>query len=162
RVGWLRFPDVLAFRFYYKLFLQKPDRAWEEAKLAELVSRYPPLKPDMPVLEVHSPNAPKAEEFIRRQAPELVIARCKSLLKESVFSIPKAGTFVMHPGICPQYRNAHGCFWALAMNDRQNVGMTLLRIDRGVDTGPAFGYFYYAGDDAKESHIVIQHRVVFD
>ena len=67
----------------------------------------------------------------------------------------------MHPGICPEYRNAHGCFWALATGDTGNAGMTLLRIDRGVDTGPVFGYFRVDATLA-ESHIVIQHRVVLD
>jgi methionyl-tRNA formyltransferase len=68
----------------------------------------------------------------------------------------------MHPGICPQYRNAHGCFWALAERDLENVGMTLLKIDKGVDTGPVYGYFSYPYDECRESHIVIQHRVVFE
>jgi len=91
-----------------------------------------------------------------------MIARCKSLLKEAVFSIPTKGTYVMHPGICPEYRNAHGCFWALANGDYGKVGMTLLRIDKGVDTGPVFGYYHYSGNDKQDSHIVIQHRVVLD
>jgi methionyl-tRNA formyltransferase len=68
----------------------------------------------------------------------------------------------MHPGICPEYRNAHGCFWALANGDPDNVGMTLLRIDRGVDTGPVFGYFRVNPADRSESHIVLQHRTVLD
>ena len=63
----------------------------------------------------------------------------------------------MHPGICPEYRNAHGCFWAMATGDRGNVGMTLLRIDRGVDTGPVFGYFRVDAEPG-ESHVVTQHR----
>ena len=40
--------------------------------------------------------------------------------------------------------------------------MTLLRIDKGVDTGPVYGYFRYRYDPARESHVVIQHRVVLD
>lgn len=68
----------------------------------------------------------------------------------------------MHPGICPEYRNAHGCFWALANGDRDRVGMTLLRIEKGVDTGPPFGYYSYPFDEARESHIVIQYRVVLE
>jgi hypothetical protein len=40
--------------------------------------------------------------------------------------------------------------------------MTVLRIDRGVDTGPIFGYYRCRYDERKESHIVIQHRTVFD
>jgi methionyl-tRNA formyltransferase len=68
----------------------------------------------------------------------------------------------MHPGICPEYRNAHGCFWALARNDPGRVGMTLLRIDAGIDTGPVYGYYRCAFDSARDSHIVIQNRVVLD
>ena len=40
--------------------------------------------------------------------------------------------------------------------------MTLLRIDAGVDTGPVFGYYGRDFDGRNESHIVIQHRTVFD
>jgi methionyl-tRNA formyltransferase len=65
----------------------------------------------------------------------------------------------MHPGICPEYRNAHGCFWARANGDHDNVGMTLLRIDKGVDTGPVYGYFRVQSEPT-ESHVVTQHRVV--
>jgi methionyl-tRNA formyltransferase len=91
-----------------------------------------------------------------------MIARCKVILKEHIFTIPRQGTFVMHPGICPEYRNAHGCFWALANRDLARVGMTLLRIDQGVDTGPIFGHYYCSYDERHESHIVIQDRMVFD
>jgi len=40
--------------------------------------------------------------------------------------------------------------------------MTLLRIDAGVDTGPVYGYYTCEFDEANESHVVIQSRVVFD
>jgi hypothetical protein len=162
RVGLFRFADVLAFRLYYRLFLRGRDRRWEEEKLAELCRQFAPLTAETRILTTHSPNTPEAEQFLHELAPTLVIARCKTLLKPAVFTIPTAGTFVMHPGICPEYRNAHGCFWALAQNDLNNVGMTLLRIDRGVDTGPVFGYFRCAFDEAADTHVTIQHRVVFD
>ncbi len=68
----------------------------------------------------------------------------------------------MHPGICPEYRNAHGCFWALARRDMGNVGMTLLRIDAGVDTGPVYGFYRFEFFDVRESHIQIQRRLVFE
>jgi folate-dependent phosphoribosylglycinamide formyltransferase PurN len=161
RVGPLRFIDVLAFRLYYRLFLAKQDRRWEDQKLEELRAIYPALK-NVPVLMTHSPNSEEAERFIQERRPDIMIARCKSLLKETIFSIPTKGTLVMHPGICPEYRNAHGCFWALANGDLSKVGMTMLRIDKGVDTGPVFGYYLYSGDDSQDSHVVIQHRVVLD
>ena len=162
RVGLLRFLDVLAFRVYSKLFLAQRDRAWEAATLKSLCERFAPLGAATRLLHAPSPNAPEVEAFLRESACDLVIARCKTLLKPSVFSIPTAGTFVMHPGICPQYRNAHGCFWALAQNDRTNVGMTLLKIDKGVDTGPVYGFYRCNFDETTDSHHVIQHQVVFD
>lgn len=158
----VRILDAFAYRLYYHLALGKRDRLWEEEAFRKLCTKYPENQESIPLLYSHSPNTRDVEEFIRRQRPDIVLARCKTLLKESVFSVPTTGTFVMHPGICPEYRNAHGCFWALAENDLENVGMTLLKIDKGVDTGPIYGYYRYKYDEVEESHIVIQHRVVYD
>ncbi len=145
RVGAWRFLDVLAFRVYHRLMHAAGDRRWESQELARLRADYPD-RPDAPEIVVASPNSAEAQAFIAAQQPDLVIARCKTLLNERIFSIPRLGTYVMHPGICPEYRNAHGCFWALASGDHANVGMTLLRIDKGVDTGPVFGYFRVDAD----------------
>jgi hypothetical protein len=162
RVGVFRFADVLAFRLYYRLIHAARDRRWEERRLAELCGKYGQEPHGAPILYTASPNSSEALEFIRAAQPDIMIARCKTLLKDDVFSIPSRGTFVMHPGICPEYRNAHGCFWALANDDCARVGMTLLRVDRGVDTGAVYGYYTYNFDEIKESHALIQHRVVFD
>jgi methionyl-tRNA formyltransferase len=162
RVGPLRFLDVLAFRTYYALRLAGKDRIWEQHKIEELGHKYPPIPAGTPVLHAQTPNSPEARAFIEEARPDIAIARCKLLLKEDIFTVPRCGTVVMHPGICPEYRNAHGCFWALANDDTDRVGMTMLRIDKGVDTGPVFGYFTCAYDEAHESHIVIQLRTVFD
>jgi hypothetical protein len=160
RVGMWRFLDVLAFRVYYMLAHAASDGRWERRQLERLRARFPD-QPDAPDIVVTSPNSREAEAFIRERQPDLVIARCKTLLKEQVFTIPRFGTYVMHPGICPEYRNAHGCFWARATGDHENVGMTLLRIDKGIDTGPVFGYFRVDAEPA-ESHVVTQHRVVLE
>ncbi|MFL5620524.1 MAG: formyltransferase family protein [Gemmatimonadaceae bacterium] len=162
RVGLSRMADVLAFRAYYRVALAKHDEAWKREQLDSLVRRYPAVGPEVPVLRTPSPNSADTERFLREAQPDIVLALCKNILKESVFSIPRHGTFVCHPGICPEYRNAHGCFWALANDDTAHVGLTLLRIDRGIDTGPVFGYFSYPFDEVRESHIVIQHRVLLD
>ncbi|MEZ4417536.1 MAG: formyltransferase family protein [Gemmatimonadota bacterium] len=162
RVGWVRFFDVLAFRVWYRLFHAARDRAWEERTVAEYAKRLPALPANLPRLEIHSPNTAEAKAFIERLAPDFMVARCKQLLKREIFGIPRLGTYVMHPGVCPEYRNAHGCFWALANGDRDKVGMTLLKIDEGVDTGPVYGYFSYDIDEVAETHFVIQSRVVLD
>lgn len=162
RVGLLRFLDVLAFRLYYKYSLASRDEAWIQATLDDLCRRFDTVPESCRVLETPSPNSAEAVALLREIQPDLVIARCKSILRKHVFDIPRKGTFVMHPGICPEYRNAHGCFWALVQRDFNNVGMTLLRVDEGVDTGPVYGYYRCRFDERSETHTVIQNRVVFD
>jgi hypothetical protein len=162
RIGLLRFFDVLAFRIFYRIFISFKDRRWERQEVNRKCALYAEIPPGTRILETPSPNSDESEKFIRQLAPDIAIARCKVMLKEKIFSIPRKGTFVMHPGICPEYRNAHGCFWALAGGDVKKVGMTLLRIDKGVDTGPPFGYYSYDFDEARESHYIIQNRVVLE
>jgi hypothetical protein len=162
RIGVLRLADVLAFRLYYRVTQAGRDAAWKSQLQATLGAHLPALPSHVPVCVTHSPNSAEAQTFVSMCAPDVMLALCKQIIAERVFSIPRAGTFVLHPGICPEYRNAHGCFWALAHDDLERVGLTLLRIDRGVDTGPVFAYFSTAFDEQRESHIVIQHRVLFD
>jgi methionyl-tRNA formyltransferase len=116
----------------------------------------------VPRLVVSRPNSDEARDFLAALRPDLAIARCKVILKRDIFEIPRVGTFVLHPGICPEYRNAHGCFWALANRDLARVGMTLLRVDPGVDTGPVYLHATCDVDEVGESHTVIQYRAVFE
>ena len=60
--------------------------------------------------------------------------------REKIFSIPSHGTFIMHPGICPKYRNSHGCFWAIANEDYEDSIENLLnifKIDKSWENGKA-------------------------
>ena len=162
RVGLLRFADVVAFRAYARLALTHKDRAWQDAELIRLRSRYPADLAVVPRLVVSTPNSEEARRFLSSAQPDIVIARCKVILRRPIFEQPRVGTFVLHPGICPEYRNAHGCFWALACRDLDRVGMTLLRVDEGIDTGPVYLHATCALNEVEQSHTVIQHRVVFE
>lgn len=159
RSGVWRLLDVLALRLYYRLAHASSDRRFEQDTVTALVKRFGPA-PAVPVLQTSSVNAPETVAFLQRCRPDFVIARCKTLLKPAVFQVPAQGTYVLHPGICPEYRNAHGCFWALSSGDLERVGLTLLRIDAGVDTGPIYGYFTYPFDERRETHVRIQQRVL--
>lgn len=153
--------DVLAFQVFYRARLARADRAWVRRRVAELGARYPDPG-EVPTVHVRDPNSGEVRDFLEATSPDVVLARCKTLLAPEIFDIAHNGTFVVHPGICPEYRNAHGCFWALARGDLRRVGATLLRIDAGVDTGPIYAYYTADVDEREESHVVIEYRVVFD
>ena len=160
RVGWLGFLDVLAFRLFARIVLRSKDEAWKSGEVARLRARYPADLRDLPRLVVENPNADEVRVFLERLSPDVLIARCKFILKPAIFERARAGAFALHPGICPEYRNAHGCFWALVNRDLGRVGMTLLKIDKGVDTGPAYLQAACDFDEVRDSHTIIQYRVV--
>src|SRR5688572_1041513 len=162
RVGLLGLLDVAAFRVFARLWLARGDAAWRNQALLDLRAKYPANLDAVPRIVVTSPNAPEARDFMARLKPDVAIARCKMILKRDVFELPRVGTFVLHPGICPEYRNAHGCFWALVNRDLGRVGMTLLRVDAGIDTGPAYLHATCDIDEVRESHTQIQYRTVLE
>jgi methionyl-tRNA formyltransferase len=162
RDGWWTFADVLAFRLYSAVMLTRDDGAWKERAVRRLQARFRANLSSVPRLVVSDPNSAETRAFLSELKPDLLLARCKFILKPAIFTVPAHGTFVLHPGICPEYRNAHGCFWALVNRDHQRVGMTLLRVDEGVDTGPVFLQATCEFDEVRESHSVIQYRVVIE
>jgi len=162
RVGPLRLLDVLAFRVYYAWRLARRDAAWEREAISRYAARYAEVPPAVARLSSASPNSPEVRSFLQETQPDLVLARCKLLIDEEIFSLPRLGTFVLHPGATPEYRNSHGCFWALANRELDKVVVSLVEIDAGIDTGPVYGYFSYEFDERSESHVVIQKRVVLE
>lgn len=161
RSGWLGFADVAAMRLYQRAVLAGREGRWLDAAMNQLEARYG-RAPAVAKISASHVNAPEVAAFVREAAPDLLLARCKQLIRAPLIDLPRLGAFVMHPGICPEYRNAHGCFWALAQRDLENVGMTLLRIDSGIDTGPVYGHYRYRFDERRETYAIIQYRVVLE
>lgn len=65
----------------------------------------------------------------------LVLCGCP-ILAAGVIAVPAIGTINVHLGIAPEYRGEHTIFHALRRQDYDHVGLTIHRVDEGVDTGP--------------------------
>ncbi len=161
RSGALGLADVLAMRLAYKAVLARQDKRWLKECIVAARERFGPV-PDVPEITVSTPNSKESQKFLEELAPDFVLARCKFILKKRIFTIPRCGTFVIHPGITPEYRNSHGCFWAMVRGDFNKIGATLLRIDEGIDTGPVLAHYHYQLRSPVESHFRIQDQVVWD
>ena len=159
RVGWLRFLDVVAFRAV-RAPAAGATRRGMEGRRDRAPAPALPRRPD--VGAAHRRLDAELGRGARVSRAAAARPRHRALQDHSeagdLRASRESGRSCCIPGICPEYRNAHGCFWALARRDLDRVGMTLLRVDPGIDTGPIFLHGTYDFDEVEESHAVIQYR----
>ena len=80
-------------------------------------------------------NSQPCEELIKGLKPDLVVlGGTRRIIKENIFSIPRWGTLLSHPGLLPYVRGAASAAWSI-YSDIQ-VGCSCIIIDAGIDTGP--------------------------
>ncbi len=86
---------------------------------------------------VLTPESLKDEVFleeVRSLNADVFFVVAFSILPEVLFSIPPKGTFNIHAALLPQFRGPAPIHRAIETGAKE-TGVTLFRIDRGVDTG---------------------------
>lgn len=83
-----------------------------------------------------NPNDAPSLERIRAARPDvLVVVAYGRLLRESLLESAPAGVVNLHPSLLPEYRGA-APIQAAIHDGRARTGVTLMRMDAGLDTGP--------------------------
>lgn len=78
----------------------------------------------------------QAQESMRAIAPDLIIScRYDYVFQEDVITLPRLGTYGMHPGALPVLQGLCSPFRAMERGDSRS-GCTLFQLDAGLDTGP--------------------------
>lgn len=101
----------------------------------------PPVKVEaqrlgLPVLQPASARDPGFLEQVRALAPDLiVVAAYGQILPQALLDVPRHGCLNIHTSLLPRWRGAAPIQWALASGDRE-TGVTLMRMEAGLDTGP--------------------------
>ena len=68
--------------------------------------------------------------------PDLIItAAYAQLIPEAILEIPKFGCLNLHASLLPKYRGA-GVIQAAILNNDEVTGVTIIKMDKGLDTGP--------------------------
>lgn len=67
--------------------------------------------------------------------PDIIIIFGTAIIREPFLSTVKKPIYNIHTGILPKYRNVHSEFWAYKNKDFENIGVTIIRLDKGVDSG---------------------------
>jgi methionyl-tRNA formyltransferase len=92
-------------------------------------------------------------ENLRRTAPDLLVSAAHSrLIRPEELVVPRIGAIGIHPSLLPRYRGSHPLWWALK-NGEGEVGVTIYRLDAGIDTGNILAQRSYRvlADDTFES-----------
>jgi len=124
-------------RWQVVLAVSQPDRP----KGRDLVLQPTPVK--QAALEAGIPVDQPAKardtafiERLRTLGPDLmVVAAYGQLLPQSLLDVPRLGCLNVHTSLLPAYRGAAPIQWALA-DGLAETGVTLMRMDAGLDTGP--------------------------
>jgi len=75
-------------------------------------------------------------DVIRNIQPDLVIVVAfGQILRKDLLNIPKWGAINIHASLLPKYRGAAPIQWAI-LEDQEKTGLTIMRMDEGLDTGP--------------------------
>lgn len=90
-------------------------------------------------IPLYQPNRLRDPEVVNRVVslrPDLIItAAYGKILPASLLNIPKYGCINVHGSLLPKYRGAAPIQWAI-MNGEEKTGITIMRMDEGMDTGP--------------------------
>ncbi len=92
----------------------------------------------LPVVSPLSLRDPAGRDFLARWEPELiVVVAYGKILPEEVLAFPRQGCVNVHASLLPSYRGASPIVWAIK-NGESVTGLSLMCLDRGMDTGPVF------------------------
>ena len=96
-------------------------------------------------------------EVLQQTQAELVITLAYGrLIKANELQMPKFGWLNVHFSLLPRWRGASPVQRAIAAGDRE-TGVTVFKLEEGLDTGPIYSTINYALDNKSRSDQVLNH-----
>ena len=105
------------------------------------VLKTPPIKLladelNLPVVQPRKLSEPDAIRQLHQWAPDLiVVAAFGQILRPEVLDLPEFGCINVHASLLPRWRGA-APIQAAILNGDEQTGITIMRMDSGIDTGP--------------------------
>jgi methionyl-tRNA formyltransferase len=94
------------------------------------------LRLGLPVLQ---PERARDEKFIAEllalQSDLIIVVAYGQILPPAILDLPRHGCLNVHTSLLPKYRGAAPIQWAIANGDTE-TGVTIMKMDAGLDTGP--------------------------
>lgn len=88
----------------------------------------------VPLLRASDVHAPEVLAWVRERQPDLGVVIGTTILRPSLFEIPRLGSINLHQARVPEYRGSGALFWALYNGERE-MGITVHRVAERLDAG---------------------------
>ena len=131
KLGWLQTAGQVAFMLYARVGMWRARR-----RRSVLLEAFDTQGiPGTQIRKLQSVNSAQARGLLRKLAPTVVVVNGTRIISAKTLASVRAPFINMHAGITPGFRGAHGGYWALATGAVRDCGVTVHRVDAGVDTG---------------------------
>jgi methionyl-tRNA formyltransferase len=123
--------------FQIESVVTQPDRPrGRGGEVTRSVIKEAALEAGIGVYQPERIKSDSARDFFQRVAPDVVvIIAYGQIIPQHLIDIPRLGWINLHASLLPKYRGAAPIQWAI-VNGETRTGVTTMRIDAGLDTGP--------------------------
>ena len=108
---------------------------FEKGALASTLEIKPLNKPNIINLEGDKLNSPETLSLIKKYSPGFIAVFGIGILKKEILSYCPDSIYNLHVGLSEFYRGSSCNFWPIYNRDLKNLGATVHRVEKGVDTG---------------------------
>lgn len=124
-------------QFQVSAVVTQPDKPrGRELKLAPSPVKMLAQKLKLPMLQPLKAREGKFLDELRELKPDLiVVVAYGQILPAAILDLPPHGCLNVHTSLLPKYRGAAPIQWAIA-NGEAETGVTIMKMDAGLDTGP--------------------------
>lgn len=119
-----------------KAVVTQPDKPKGRGKALQVTPvKACALEHGIPVFQPVKVREKEAVETLRSYGADVfVVAAFGQILSEEILTMPKYGCVNIHASLLPKYRGAGPIQWAI-LNGEEKTGVTIMQMDRGIDTG---------------------------
>lgn len=135
RLGWLTVFGQILFELTVRRILKRSENAALSRLQATLGISLLDFESDVPIMTVSSVNAGETASLLKKLNPKIVVVQGTRILSPELLHSCNAIFINLHSGITPLYRGVQGGYWALVNDDPDHCGVTVHRVDEGIDTG---------------------------
>ncbi|MFH1487624.1 MAG: methionyl-tRNA formyltransferase [Pseudomonadota bacterium] len=129
--------SLMAFPHGGLTVVTQPDkRKGRGKKIAQPPIKMLALENHIEVLQPEKISDRHFRDTLKNKDPDLIIVVAFGrVLPKELLAIPEWGVINTHASLLPKYRGAAPIQWAV-LNDEPKTGLTIMRMDEGLDTGP--------------------------